>query len=102
MREMRHCALPTPRRRVEQIASALDVIIQVQRLSDGSRRVTSITEITGMEGEMVSTQEIYRFRRKGVTPDGKIVGDFEATGVRPVFAERLKISGIDLPPGLFA
>jgi pilus assembly protein CpaF len=85
----------------EQIASALDVVIQVQRLSDGTRRVTSITEVTGMEGEVVSTQEIYRFRRKGLSPEGKIVGAFEATGIRPLFAERLKIAGVDLPSGLF-
>jgi pilus assembly protein CpaF len=85
----------------EQIASALDVIVQVQRLADGTRRVVSVTEVTGMEGEIVTTQEIYRFRRKGVTPEGRIVGVFEATGIRPLFSERLKISGVELPPGLF-
>jgi pilus assembly protein CpaF len=85
----------------EQIASALDLILQVQRLGDGTRRVVSITEVTGMEGEIVTTQEIYRFRRKGVTPEGRIVGVFEASGIRPIFADRLKVSGVDLPPGLF-
>jgi pilus assembly protein CpaF len=85
----------------EQIASALDVIIQVQRLSDGGRRVTSVVEVVGMEGDMVTTQEIFRFRRRGVTPEGKIVGAFEPTGVRPLFAERLKIAGVDMPKGLF-
>ena len=85
----------------EQIASALDVVIQVQRLSDGGRRVTSVTEVVGMEGDMVTTQEIFRFRRRGVTPEGKIVGAFEPTGVRPLFAERLKIAGIEMPRGLF-
>jgi pilus assembly protein CpaF len=85
----------------EQIASALDVIVQVQRLSDGGRRVTSVVEVVGMEGEMVTTQEIFRFRRRGVTPEGKIVGAFEPTGVRPLFAERLKISGVEMPKGLF-
>jgi pilus assembly protein CpaF len=85
----------------EQIANALDVIVQVQRLADGTRRVVSITEVTGMEGDIVTTQEIYRFRRKGVTPEGRIVGAFEASGIRPLFAERLKISGVELPPGLF-
>ena len=85
----------------EQIASALDVIIQVQRLSDGGRRVTSVVEVVGMEGEMVTTQEIFRFRRRGVTPEGKIVGAFEPTGVRPLFAERLKIAGVEMPKGLF-
>ena len=85
----------------EQIASALDVIVQVQRLSDGGRRVTSVVEVVGMEGEMVTTQEIFRFRRRGVTPEGKIVGAFEPTGVRPLFAEKLKISGVEMPKGLF-
>src|SRR5688572_1639270 len=85
----------------EQIASALDVIIQVQRLSDGGRRVTSVVEVVGMEGEMVTTQEIFRYRRRGVSPDGKIVGVFEPTGVRPLFAEKLKIAGVEMPKGLF-
>ena len=85
----------------EQVSSALDVIIQAQRLSDGSRRVVSITEVTGMEGEVVTTQEIYRFRRRGVTPEGKIIGQYEATGVRPTFTDRLRISGIELPPRMF-
>jgi pilus assembly protein CpaF len=85
----------------EQIASALDVIIQVQRLSDGGRRVTSVVEVVGMEGDMVTTQEIFRYRRRGVTPEGKIVGAFEPTGVRPLFAEKLKIAGVEMPKGLF-
>jgi pilus assembly protein CpaF len=85
----------------EQIASALDVIIQVQRLSDGGRRVISVVEVVGMEGEMVTTQEIFRYRRRGVTPEGKIVGAFEPTGVRPLFAEKLKIAGVEMPKGLF-
>jgi pilus assembly protein CpaF len=85
----------------EQISSALDVIIQVSRLSDGTRRVTSVTEVTGMEGDVVQMQEIYRFRRSGVSNEGKVIGVFEATGVRPRFAERLKIAGIELPARLF-
>jgi pilus assembly protein CpaF len=85
----------------EQIASALDVIIQVQRLSDGGRRVISIVEVVGMEGDMVTTQEIFRYKRRGVTPEGKIVGAFEPTGVRPLFAEKLKIAGAEMPKGLF-
>jgi pilus assembly protein CpaF len=85
----------------EQIASALDLIIQVQRLSDGSRRMVSITEVTGMEGDVVTTQEIYRFRRRGVTPEGKIIGQFEASGIRPTFTERLRIAGIELPSRMF-
>ncbi|MGH7718757.1 MAG: CpaF family protein [Gemmatimonadaceae bacterium] len=86
----------------EQIASALDVIIQIARLADGTRRVTSITEVTGMEGEVVTTQEVYRFRRRGVAPDGTVIGHFEATGVRPVFIDRLKIAGVELPSHMFA
>ncbi len=92
--------LPTRAMR-EQIASALDVIVQVSRLSDGTRRVVSVTEVTTMEGDVVATQEIYRFRRRGVTPDGVVVGDFEATGVRPAFSERLRVSGVELPANLF-
>jgi pilus assembly protein CpaF len=85
----------------EQIASALDVIIQVQRLSDGVRRVISVVEVVGMEGDMVTTQEIFRFKRRGTTPEGRIVGSFEPTGVRPLFAEKLKIAGVELPKSLF-
>ena len=86
----------------EQICSALDVIIQVSRLTDGSRRVTSVTEVTGMEGEIITMQEIYRFRRRGISAEGKVVGMFEATGVRPTFVERLQLAGVELPPHLFA
>jgi len=85
----------------EQITSALDVIIQPQRLSDGTRRIVSVTEVTGMEGEVITTQEIYRFKRRGVTPEGRIIGQFEATGVRPTFTDRLRVSGIELPSRMF-
>jgi pilus assembly protein CpaF len=85
----------------EQITSALDVIIQPQRLSDGTRRIVSITEVTGMEGEVVTTQEVYRFKRRGVTPEGRIIGQFEATGVRPLFTDRLRVAGIELPARMF-
>jgi pilus assembly protein CpaF len=85
----------------EQISSALDVIVQVSRLSDGSRRVVSITEVTGMEGDVIATQEIYRYRRRGLAPDGKIIGNFEGTGIRPTFSERLKMAGVELPASLF-
>jgi pilus assembly protein CpaF len=93
--------LPTKAMR-EQVASALDVIVQVSRLADGSRRVVSITEVTGMEGDVITLQEIYRFHRRGIAPDGQVIGDFEATGVRPKFTERLKVAGVDLPTGAFA
>jgi pilus assembly protein CpaF len=85
----------------EQISSALDVIVQTQRLADGVRRITSIVEVTGMEGEVVTTQEVFRYRRRGVTPEGKIIGQFEATGIRPMFTERLRIAGIDVPARMF-
>jgi pilus assembly protein CpaF len=93
-------ALPTRAMR-EQISSAIDVLIQIARLADGSRRVMSITEVTGMEGDVVTTQEVYRFRRRGITAEGQVVGQFEATGVRPLFVERLKVAGVDLPPQMF-
>ncbi len=86
----------------EQISSALDLVIQVSRLTDGTRRVTSVTEVTSMEGEIITMQEIYRFRRRGISQEGKVVGQFEATGVRPQFVERLQIAGVELPPHLFA
>jgi pilus assembly protein CpaF len=85
----------------EQISSALDLIIQASRLSDGTRRVVSVTEVTGMEGDIVTTQEIYRFRRRGISPEGRIVGQFEATGVRPQFTERLRVAGVELPSRMF-
>ncbi len=85
----------------EQIASALDVVVQVSRLSDGTRRVTSIYEIVGMEEEIVTMQEIFKLERMGVNPDGQVIGRFRPTGVRPAFASRLQVSGIDMPPDLF-
>ena len=85
----------------EQIASALDVVIQIARMADGSRRIVSISEITSMEGDVISMQELFRYRRQGITDTGEVVGEFEATGVRPVFMERLHIAGIDLPASLF-
>lgn len=85
----------------EQIASAVDVIVQASRMSDGTRRVTSITEITGMEGDIMQIQEIFRFRRLGVDANDKVLGHFEATGVRPRFADRLAVAGMPLPATLF-
>jgi pilus assembly protein CpaF len=86
----------------EQIASALDLVVQVTRLADGTRRITSIVEITGMEGQVTATQEIYRFRRQGIAPDGKVQGVFEATGIRPTFTEKLQVAGVDLPASMFS
>lgn len=86
----------------EQISSALEVVIQVSRMADGSRRVTSITEITSMEGEMISMQEIFRYRRRGIADDGTVVGNFEAVGVRPTFTDRLRVARIELPSSMFS
>jgi len=84
-----------------QISSAVNLIVQASRLQDGSRRMTSITEITGMEGDVISMQELFRFQRVGLTPDNKIIGHFTATGVRSHFAERFRMWGYDLPPTIF-
>lgn len=85
----------------QQIASALNLVLQVARLSDGSRRVTSISEITGMEGETITMQEIFQYERTGVDPQGQVLGRFRATGIRPRFAERLKACGLQLPRAFF-
>ena len=84
-----------------QISSAVNLIVQASRLQDGSRRMTSITEITGMEGDVISMQEVFRYQRVGLTPDNKIIGHFTATGVRSSFSERFKLWGYDLPPAIF-
>jgi pilus assembly protein CpaF len=85
----------------QQIASAIQLVVQQTRLADGSRKVTSISEITGMEGDIITMQEIYVFEKMGITQDGKVVGRFRATGVRPKCCERLKASGIHLPADMF-
>jgi pilus assembly protein CpaF len=86
----------------EQIASAVDLIVQQSRLRDGSRRITHITEIQGMEGDVVTMQDIFVFEQKGVDPNGKILGRLKPTGIRPKFYEKFEISGIQLPSDLFA
>lgn len=85
----------------QQVASAVDLFVQLSRLSDGTRRVTHITECVGMEGELITTQDIFVFERLGLTEDRKVKGRFRPTGVRPKFDERLRASGISLPPTLF-
>jgi pilus assembly protein CpaF len=85
----------------QQIVSAISIVVQVSRMSDGSRKVVSISEITGMEENIVSMQDIFTFSRKGVGPDGKVIGSFTPSRIRPKFLERLKISGIFLSPELF-
>lgn len=84
-----------------QISSAVNLIVQASRLQDGSRRMTSITEITGMEGDVISMQEIFRYQRVGLTPDNKIIGHFTATGVRSHYAERFRMWGYDLPSSIY-
>jgi len=84
-----------------QVASAVNLIVQISRLQDGSRRMVSITEITGMEGEVISMQEVFRYERLGMAKDGKIIGRFNATGVRSHYSDRFKQWGYDLPASLF-
>jgi pilus assembly protein CpaF len=85
----------------QQIAAAITIVVQATRMSDGTRKVTSITEITGMEENVISMQEIFTFNRKGIGPDGKVVGAFQPTRIRPRFLDRLRVAGINLPPSLF-
>ena len=84
-----------------QIASAIDVVVQISRLSDGSRKVISMAEITGMEGDVVSMQDIFMFQKRGVKDNGEVIGEFMPTGIRPKFAEKLAVSGIQLPISMF-
>lgn len=85
----------------QQISSAVNLFVQAARLSDGSRRVTSITEVTGMEGEIITIQDIFVFEKRGLSPEGKVLGRFAATGIRPKFYEKLLSAGIRLRPDLF-
>ena len=84
-----------------QIASALDVVVQVTRLSDGRRRVTNLSEVTGMEGDIVTMQDIFVYKKMGIGENGEVLGRFIPTGIRPKFAERLVTSGIQLPAAMF-
>ncbi len=85
----------------QQVASAINVVIQVNRLSDGTRKITAISEIAGMEGDVVTMNDIYVFERRGIDEDGNVIGRFRSTGIRPKFAERLKQYGIELSALLF-
>jgi pilus assembly protein CpaF len=84
-----------------QIASAVDVVVQVSRLSDGTRKVVSLAEITGMEGDVVTMQDIFVYRKRGIRDSGEVLGEFIPTGIRPKFAERLAVTGIQLPALMF-
>jgi pilus assembly protein CpaF len=92
----------SPRSIRQQIASAVNVIVQVERMEDGRRRIVSISEIVGMEEETISMQEIFRFRRRGIDKDGAVIGEFETTGMRPRFMDMLVARGIELPGVIFA
>jgi pilus assembly protein CpaF len=85
----------------QQIAAAINLVVQVARLSDGTRRVTAISEITGMEGETITMQEIFQFERTGMDSNGQVIGRFRPTGIRPRFAERLKACGLQMPRVFF-
>lgn len=85
----------------KQIAAAIDVVVQVSRMSDGTRKVISIAEITGMEGEVVTMQDIFMYRKRGIRESGEVLGDFLPTGIRPKFSERLLVTGIQLPISMF-
>src|SRR5436305_2624483 len=85
----------------QQISSAIQLVVQQTRLSDGTRKVTAVSEITGMEGDIITMQDIFVFEKMGITQDGKVIGRFRATGVRPKCCERLKASGIHLPADMF-
>jgi pilus assembly protein CpaF len=94
--------LNIPERAVrQQIASAIDLIIQVTRLSDGTRRVTAVSEVTGMEQDVISMQDIFMFDRTGLGKDGKVIGRFRATGIRPKCSQQLESSGFPLPIDMF-
>jgi pilus assembly protein CpaF len=85
----------------QQIASAIQLVVQQTRLSDGTRKITSISELTGMEGDVITMQEIFLFEKLGVSQEGKVIGRFRATGVRPKCCERLRASGVHLPMDMF-
>jgi pilus assembly protein CpaF len=84
----------------EQVASAVDLIVHQSRLKDGTRRITNITEVQGMEGDVIVMQDVFVFEQTGVV-EGKIQGRLKPTGIRPKFVEKFEVQGINLPPGLF-
>jgi pilus assembly protein CpaF len=86
----------------EQMSSAIHIVIQIARFPDGTRKVTTVSEIAGMEGQVVTMQDLFRFEQTGVDTDGRILGGLRTTGIRPRFADKFEVSGIHLPPDLFA
>ena len=85
----------------EQMASAVNIVIQLSRLSDGTRKIIKLSEISGMEGNIIVMQDIFVYNKQGVSEDGRVIGTFTATGVRPKFADKLQVSGIELPLDIF-
>jgi pilus assembly protein CpaF len=85
----------------QQIASAISIVVQISRMSDGTRKVTSISEITGMDENVLSMHEIFTFVKKGIGPNGRVVGAYQPTRIRPKFLERLRVSGIMLAQEMF-
>jgi pilus assembly protein CpaF len=85
----------------EQIAAAIDVIVQISRLKDGSRKIVSITEVAGMEGETVVLTDIFKFIQTGTSPDGKVLGELKPSGIRPLFTPRMEVAGFKLGPEIF-
>jgi pilus assembly protein CpaF len=85
-----------------QIASAIHVVLQLNRLNDGSRRVTAIEELIGMEGDVITTQTVFGFEQSGIDESGKVLGHLAPTGIRSKFVEQMRSHGIDLPPSVFA
>ena len=85
----------------QQIASSIHIFVQAARLSDGSRRVTSITEVAGMEGSVITLQDIFTMEKLGLNQEGKVLGRFRASGIRPRFAEKMMAQGITLPAEMF-
>lgn len=100
MISMAAASLPTKAMR-QQISSAISVVVQVARLTDGKRKVISIQEITGMEGDIITMQEIFSYKQTGLSEDGTVQGHFAATGVRPRFVDRLRVFGVVVPETLF-
>ena len=86
----------------EQIASAIHVVVQIARMSDGTRKLTNVSEVSGMEGEVVTVQDIFQFDQTGLDPEGRVKGHFRSTGIRPRFAEKFESLGIHVAPGLFS
>jgi pilus assembly protein CpaF len=85
----------------EQMASAIHLVIQIARFSDGTRKITHVSEVSGMEGQLVTMQDLFRFEQSAIDTDGRVLGEFRTTGIRPRFAEKFEVAGVHLPVDLF-